>query len=206
MSLTISLNPEQVVERLGAIGLRIAFTSEERTVFATIPVVGRAAGFFAFPTPADNTALNLENIRHCVGTDPRHQPAFFDHPWYQSEEFMHTRCSPGWHCLTMDVLPDSIQRPVNYLDSLRPATLELPSAVEVVLMLFLHYVGSGEQLLLKKHTWCSDRASFDRRVTVGAFGRNGVFLSGHPPNFASRGLGICGKLPLGEFQVVPEGH
>jgi hypothetical protein len=61
-------------------------------------------------------------------------------------------------------------------------------------MLFLHYVGTGEQLLQKKHTWCSDEASLGRSVTVGAFGRNGLFISGHPPEFASRGLGICGKV------------
>jgi hypothetical protein len=93
----------------------------------------------------------------------------------------------------MDVLPDSIQQSVDYLSSSGNAGLGLPLAVEVVLMLFLHYTGTGEQLLLKKHSWCSDTASMDRHVTVGAFGRNGVFLSGHPPNFASRGLGICGK-------------
>ena len=35
-----------------------------------------------------------------------------------------------------------------------------------------------------------------RHVTVGAFGRNGVFLSGHPSNFASQGLGVCPKVVL----------
>jgi len=67
----------------------------------------------------------------------------------------------------------------------------LPSATEVVLMLFLHYVATGEQLLLKKHTWTKDQASLGRHVTVGAFGRNGVFISGHPGDYSSRGLGIC---------------
>jgi hypothetical protein len=61
-------------------------------------------------------------------------------------------------------------------------------------MLFLHYAGTGEQLLQKKHTWCSDHASLNRSVTVGAFGRNGLFISGHPPDFASRGLGICARI------------
>ncbi len=36
-------------------------------------------------------------------------------------------------------------------------------------------------------------ASLGRHVTVGAFGRNGVFLSGHPSNFASQGLGVCAE-------------
>jgi hypothetical protein len=91
-------------------------------------------------------------------------------------------------------MPDSIQRPADYLRSLGKPNVELPLAVEVVLMLFLHYVGTREQLLLKKHTWCADTASLDRHVTVGAFGRNGVFVSGHPSNFASQGLGICGRI------------
>jgi hypothetical protein len=72
--------------------------------------------------------------------------------------------------------------------------LELPTAVEITLMLFLHYAETGEQLLHKKHTWCKDQASMNRWVTVGAFGRNGLFVSGHPPEFASRGLGICAKI------------
>ena len=72
--------------------------------------------------------------------------------------------------------------------------MQLPSAIEIVLMVFLHYVGTREQLLQKKHTWCKDQASLDRFVTVGAFGRNGLFLSAHPGDYASRGLGICAKL------------
>lgn len=110
---------------------------------------------------------------------------------------MRVPCKPGWHFLTMDVLQDSIQQGIHYLDSSGKTGLALASAIEVVLMLFLHYVGTGEKLLLKKHTWCSDRASFERHVTVGAFGRNGVFLSGHPSNFVSQGLGICASLTIG---------
>ena len=70
----------------------------------------------------------------------------------------------------------------------------MPLAVEVVLMLFLYYLKTGEQLLFKTHTWCADSAGFGEQVTVGAFGRNGLFVSKHPRNYASRGLGICPKL------------
>ncbi|HSU89065.1 MAG TPA: hypothetical protein VLL56_09530, partial [Terriglobia bacterium] len=76
----------------------------------------------------------------------------------------------------------------------RDSRLELPAAIEVALMLFLHFAGTGEQLLQRKHTWCKDPASLGRFVTVGAFGRNGLFLSAHPGMYASRGLGICAKL------------
>ena len=107
---------------------------------------------------------------------------------------MTTPCPPGWHFLTMEPISGSILQPIDYVRSLKAWEVELPLAVEVVLMLFLHYVESREQLLLKKHTWCSDTASLDRHVTIGAFGRNGVFVSGHPPNFASQGLGICGRI------------
>lgn len=194
MSLTISLNPLQVEERLAALGVACLFSDEERAALATTPVVSGTERMFAFPTPAANEALTLSNIKSKVGIDPRRQPSFFDHPWYESEAFMATPCPPGWHILTMEPLPGSIHEPLDYLRSSGRSDLVLPRAVEVVLMLFLHYVGSREQLLLKKHTWCSDTASLDRHVTVGAFGRNGVFLSGHPSNFASQGLGICGRL------------
>jgi hypothetical protein len=129
-----------------------------------------------------------------MGTNPSKQPSFFDHPWYLAEPFARHNCSPGWHYLYQSVLPDSISQPLNYIDSLAAEGLELASAVEVTLMLFLHYAGTGTQLLQKKHTWCADRASGNRFVTVGAFGRNGLFVSGHPPEFTSRGLGICAKI------------
>ena len=194
-SLTICLTTQEVEQRFAKLGIRCSFSDEERMVFSTTPRIAVPGPAFAFPIPADNQHLNLDDIKTCVGTDPRHQPSFFDHPWYAQEDFMRLPCAPGWHVIQMDVLEGSIQQTSNYLDSSR-SQLVLPSAVEVVLMLFLHYAGTGEQLLLKKHTWCSDLASLGRRVTVGAFGRNGVFISSHPPNFVSRGLGICGKIDL----------
>lgn len=194
MSLTICLTADQVEQRLAAMGIVCRFTPDERTAFATTPVVTRAERIFAFPTPVANTNLTISNIKSCVGSNPQHQPCVFDHPWYENEEFVQQKCPAGWHFLMMDVLPDSIQQPADYLRSSTVMGLELPLAVEVLLMLFLHYVGAGEQLLLKKHTWCSDTATLGRQVTVGAFGRNGVFLSGHPTNFASQGLGVCAKI------------
>lgn len=194
MSLSISLTPEQVEQRLAALGIPCHFTDAERLALATTPVVSRAERVFGFPTPTENGALTLSNIKGKVGVDPKQQPSFFEHPWYENEPFMTTPCPPGWHCLTMEPIPGSILQTLDYLRSFGGSDVELPLAVEVVLMLFLHYAGSREQLLLKKHTWCADTASLDRHVTIGAFGRNGVFVSGHPSNFASQGLGICGRI------------
>jgi hypothetical protein len=173
MSLMISLTVDQVEQRLAAMGVACRFTPEERAAFATTPVVNRPERIFAFPTPMENTSLTINNVKSCVGSDPRHQPCIFDHPWYENEEFVQDQCPAGWHLLMMDVLPTSIQQPADYLRSSASEGLELPTSIEVVLMLFLHYVGTGEQLLLKKHTWCADTASLGRHVTVGAFGRNG---------------------------------
>jgi len=194
MSLSISLTTEQVEQRLSKVGIPCRFTPEERDTFATTPVVVGPTALFGFPTPADNKSLTLSNIKKCVGSDPAKQPSIFDHPWFADETFMENPCTPGWHFISVDVLPDSIGHPIDYARRLEAVALELPTAVEVTLMLFLHYAGTGEQLLLRKHTWCSDRASLDRHVTVGAFGRNGLFLSSHPGGFASRGLGICAKV------------
>lgn len=194
MSLTISLTPAQVEHRFAALGMACHFTESERLTLATTPVVSRTERVFGFPTPAANSALTLSSIKSKVGSDPKHQPSFFEHPWYENETFMTTPCPPGWHFLTMEPISGSIQQPIDYVRSLGSGDLDLPLAVEVVLMLFLHYVDSHEQLLLRKHTWCTDTASLDRHVTVGAFGRNGVFVSGHPSNFASQGLGICGRI------------
>ena len=198
MSLTISLTPAQVEQRMAKLGIDCVFTDAERLKFSTTPVVSKAERVLGFPTPARSSSLTLRNIKDKVGCDPRRQPSFFEHPWYENEDFMATPCPPGWHFLTMEPLSGSIHHPVDYLRSLSTSELVLPLAVEVVLMLFLHYVESGEQLLLKKHSWCADTASLDRHVTAGAFGRNGVFISGHPANFASQGLGICGRIRVEE--------
>ena len=190
----ISLSPTEVERRFALMGIPNRFTEPERAEFGTIPIVDAKDVVIAFPTPRALSGLNILNLRKIVGTDPRKPPSFFDHPWYLEEPFAQQDCEPGWHFLCTNVVPDSVSQPIHYIDSLRDSGLELPSAVEVVLMLFLHFSGTGEQLLQRKHTWCRDRASLDRFVTVGAFGRNGLFLSAHPGMYASRGLGICAKL------------
>ena len=190
----ISLNPNEVERRFGLLGIPSRFAEDEKRVLETTAVVCEHGDVIAFPTPRANSGLNILNLRRLLGTDPIRQPSFFDHPWYLEERFAHENCESGWHCVYPNILPDSVSQPINYASSLEARGLELASAVEITLMLFLHFAGTGEQLLQKKHTWCRDRASMNRWVTVGAFGRNGLFVSGHPPDFTSRGLGICAKV------------
>lgn len=192
----ICLTTSELETRFKLLGLDNVFDSEELTQYATTPVVDAGTNLFGFPTPRQNEGINVLNLRRLLGVNPAKQPSFFDHPWYLEQEFAVVNCSPGWHFLQMDVAPESISQPIHYIRSLSAGGWMLPTAIEVTLMLFLHYIGTGEQLLLKKHSWCVDQASMDRFVTVGAFGRNGLFVSGHPADFASRGLGICAKLKL----------
>jgi hypothetical protein len=190
----ISLSAAEVERRFGLIGIPNRFEDAEKAQFDTTSIVDLPDDVIGFPTPKAKSGLNVLNLRNILGTDPSKQPSFFDHPWYLDEAFAKDDCEPGWHFIYKSVVPDSISQPIHYVSRLREQGLQLPSAIEIVLMLFLHYVGTGEQLLQKKHTWCRDQASLNRFVTVGAFGRNGVFLSGHPAEYASRGLGICPKL------------
>jgi hypothetical protein len=185
----ILLSPTEVERLFGLMNISNRFSEAEKAKFGTTSIVDMPDGVIGFPTPEDKSGLNVLNLRKILGTDPSKPPSFFDHPWYLEESFAREDCEPGWHFLQMSVVPASISQPVNYV-----SRLELPSAIEIVLMLFLHFVGTGEQLLQKKHTWCKDQASMDRCVTVGAFGRNGLFISGHPGAYSSRGLGICVKL------------
>jgi len=184
----ICLSPDEVARRFNLLGIPNRFTNEEKQSFSTTSLVEHESRIFAFPSPPACAGLNILKLREIVGTDASRQPSFFDHPWYLDEAFGRVDSEPGWHALHMDVLADSISKPFNYSSS-----LEVPSAIEVILMLFLHYIGTGEQLLLKKHTWTKDEATLGRFVTVGAFGRNGVFISGHPSDYTSRGLGVCRK-------------
>jgi hypothetical protein len=192
----ISLCTAEVERRFGLMAIPVRFSEGEKAELDTTFIADSPADVIAFPTPRLNSGLNILNLRRILGTDPSRPPSFFDHPWYLDETFAGQDCEPGWHFLYTSVVSDSISQPIHYIDRLRPRHLELPSAIEVVLMVFLHYAGTGEQLLQKKHTWCKDQASLDRCVTVGAFGRNGLFLSAHPGVYASRGLGICAKLRL----------
>ena len=190
----ILLDATEVERRFGLMGIPNRFTDAERAEFTTTSIVDLPDDVIGFPTPRVNSGLNVLNLRNILGTDPSKQPSFNDHPWYLDEAFAKEDCEPGWHFIYKNVVPDSISQPIDYVSRLRDQRLELPSAIEIVLMLFLHYVRTGEQLLLKKHTWCKDYATLDRFVTVGAFGRNGLFISGHPAAYTSRGLGICGKV------------
>ena len=189
----ISWSPDEVERRFALLGIPNRFMPQEK-VFLTTNIVQVHEDVIAFPTPRDAEGLNILNLRRMRGTNPSKPPSFFDHPWYLEEPFAQINCPAGWHILHSTVLPESLSQPIHYASSLSSQGLELPSAIEVVLMLFLHYAGSGEQLLQKKHSWCRDQASMNRSVTVGAFGRNGLFISGHPPEFASRGLGICARI------------
>jgi hypothetical protein len=189
----ISLSPHEVEHRFELLGIPNRFSLQEKEALSTTDVVTNDA-VIAFPTPQANDGLNILKLRHLLGTDPSKPPSFFDHPWYLDEAFARENCTAGWHYIYAAVLPESISQPVYYIDRLQQRGMELPAAVEVALMLFLHYAGTKEQLLQKKHTWCKDQASMNRSVTVGAFGRNGLFVSGHPREFASRGLGICPRL------------
>ena len=189
----ISWSPDEVERRFALLGIPNRFTPQEKTRNTT-DIVSSDPDVIAFPTPNSANGLNVLNLRRILGTNPAKQPSFFDHPWYLEEPFAEVNCAPGWHVLHTSVLPDSLSQPIHYVSSLSTQGFELPSAVEVTLMLFLYYICSGEQLLQKKHTWSSDQTSLKGFVTVGAFGRNGLFISGHPPEFASRGLGICAKL------------
>jgi hypothetical protein len=190
----ISWPPDEVERRFALLGIPNRFTPDEKERLQTTNIVVPSGNIIGFSIPEDNSGLNLLNLRSLLGTDPSKQPAFFDHPWYLDEAFAKADCLRGWHFLYSEVLQDTISQPAQYGQSLLSRRLMLPSAIEVILMLFLNYAGNREQLLQKKHTWCSDQASLGRWVTVGAFGRNGLFISGHPPEFASRGLGICGKI------------
>jgi hypothetical protein len=184
----ISLSPVEVERRFELLGIPNRFTNAEKLSLNTTPLVEHEGRVLVFATPEDCKGLNILKLREICGTNPAKQPCFFDHPWYLEEPFGRKDCEPGWHAITMDVVPASISQPFNYSSS-----LEVPRGIEVVLALFLHYAGTGEQLLVKKHTWTNDEASLGRVVTVGAFGRNGVFISGHPADYTSRGLGICPK-------------
>src|SRR5262245_18032156 len=190
----IWLTPDEVERRFRLLGIPNRFSEQEKQLLTTTDIVQDHEGLLAFPVPEVNRGLNILNLRRLIGTDPSKQPCFFDHPWLLDEAFASEDCSSGWHCFYTNVLRDSLSQPLDYANSLKARNLELPSSTEVALMVFLHYVGTGEQLLHNKHTWCRDQASMNRWVTVGAFGRNGLFVSGHPPHFASRGLGICPKV------------
>ena len=198
----ISLTPDEVERRFHSLGIPNRFSEREKRQLATTHIVQPEAHLLAFPIPNENVGLNILNLRRLLGTDPSKPPSFFDHPWYLEEAFAEQDCRSGWHHIYTNVLPDSVSQPVHYASSLKNRGLELAAAVEVVLMVFLHYAGTGEQLLQKKHTWCKDIASLNRWVTVGAFGRNGLFLSAHPSDFMSRGLGICPQITRSDAGVL----
>jgi hypothetical protein len=190
----ISLSPIEVEQRFAVLGIPNRFQDQEKQQLETTSVVVAGDDVLGFPIPQANNGLNILTLRKILGINPLKQPSFFDHPWYLSEPFALEDCQPGWHFIHMQVVPDSISQPINYARSLERRALELPTAAEIALMLFLHYAGTGVQLLQKKHTWCRDRASLNRFVTLGAFGKNGLFVSAHPGEFVSRGLGICAKV------------
>ena len=184
------LSPLEVQKSFDLLRIPSRFTKTEIERLNTDDVLVQE-GFLTFPTPEDNSALSILNLRRALGTDPSREPVFYDHPWYLEDAFGYLRCDPGWHSVRMEVTADSISQPVYYADSIKSFGLFLPSAIEVALMLFLTFNLTGKRLLVNKHSWTKDRAENKRFVTVGAFGKKGLFVSSHEVGYASRGLGIC---------------
>src|SRR5262245_32519042 len=137
----ISWSPDDVERRFALLGIRNRFTAQEKTRDTT-DIVSSDPDVIAFPTPDAADGLNVLNLRRILGTNPAKQPSFFDHPWYLEEPFAQVNCTPGWHILHTGVLPGSLSQPIHYARSLSLRGFELPSAIEVALMLFLHYIGS----------------------------------------------------------------
>ena len=196
----ITLSPQNVEEYFATLHISQRFDHLEASGLESDKVV-RETGFFTFPTPRDNSDLSILGLRRIVGVKPGASPSFHRHPWYLEEPFGETVCEPGWHSIARNVTTDSVGEPIQYADRLKEQQLYLPSAIEVVLMLFLHFTNTGERLLSNSHTWTYNRTKEGRFVTVGAFGRNGVFVSSHEVGYQSRGLGICPKIdPHGNSQ------
>ena len=173
----------------------IAFLEEHRPV--------AREGFVSFPTPADSQHLSVLGLRDLLGVIPGSSPyIFFDHPWYLEEAFGNRPCGPGWHTIAGAPLATSFDRPVNYADVLLNEGLYLPHASEIILMLFLGLAIAGERFLLRKHTWTQDLTSNGRFVSVGAFGKKGLFVSSHEVGYQSRGLGICPAVDPAEPSVI----
>src|SRR5262245_753985 len=163
------LSATRVQEAFQKLGLPFKFNGIELDEWHSLPTGFPDSPVLCFPTPESNSGLNVLNLRKLVGVDPRHPPSFFDHPWYLEEPFAHTNCVPGWHLIETSVSPESLEQSVDRHRTAHLPNVTLPTAVEVVLMLFLYYAVFGEQLLSRKHTWCADEASLGRFVTVGAF-------------------------------------
>jgi len=187
------LRPGDVQSAFNELGIPSRFGRAEMARLDTTTPTERP-GYVVFPTPEDNQALSVLALRKQLGVDPAAPPAFFDHPWYLDEPFGDRPCDTGWHVIRMGPLDDSVERPVYYAEEIRENGQFLPWSSEVLLMLFLHFAATGERLLERKHTWTRDRTertAARRFVSIGAFGKKGVFVSSHEVGYKSRGLGIC---------------
>ena len=199
---SLLLSPQEVQQLLDRMGIRARFTQAEIESLNSDKVQNKQ-GFITFPTPEDHSALSILNLRKAVGTDPSREPVFFDHPWYLEEPFGNIGCEPGWHSVAMAVTPDSVGQPIFYADSIKGSRQYLASAAEVVLTLFLYFATTGKRLMVNKHTWTTDRTDNKRFVTIGAFGKKGLFVSSHEVGYSSRGLGICPRVdPRGGGSIM----
>ena len=184
------LSPEEVQKYFDRLRIPGRFTAAE-TGRLSASKAQIQSSFLTFPIPQDNAFLSVLGLRDALGVGPANAPAFHDHPWYLDEPFGNVGCAPGWHSVRIEVTAASIGQPIYYAEEMKQTALYLPTAAEVLLMLFLHFASTGERKLTNKHTWTRDRTREGRFVTVGAFGKKGVFVSSHEVGYQSQGLGIC---------------
>ncbi len=166
MSATVPLAPVYDAAAVATL-LAVEFTPEQLAGFGPPPEP--VPGFVTFLDPG----WSIVALRAAVEGKGR---VFYPQVWYNAQPFAQAEDSPRYRQVRMEPLPDSTRKTFDEQVALTPADEEVLTARAVVAALVIHFLGTGERLLLGFWVRCADKTSAGSRVDVGHFDSLGLYV------------------------------
>lgn len=104
---------------------------------------------------------------------------FYSHDgaWYTDQKFAtEERVGLRWYLIRKDIVKNSTSKTYQEQIALLPANEEAPRACEVIYMIMLYFLAYQKRLFEKVYARCSDLSSSGRRVDVGCFDSEGLYV------------------------------
>lgn len=130
--------------------------------------------------------MSIIDIRSKAGSK-----LFYDQSWCSKESFAKDRGEVGWYLVRKAPVPNSTLKTWNEQQALLAKNEETPTARVMCYMIIGHFLATGERLFEDVYVRCSDISSHGRRVDIGDFALNGLFVHGYWGDIRDSRLGMA---------------
>ena len=127
----------------------------------------------------------------------------YDDAWYNGDKFARETDEVCWRLIRKTPVDNSTSKTWGDQQKLIPETDEIPSARQVVYMVILHFLATGERLFEKSYVRTSFASSRDSQVFVGSFDGGGLSFNYYSDDLRYDYLGVSSSRLLGSSDPRP---